>query len=242
MAIYKSGGKQADNQTDIEIISESASSAITTNSTNAANSSMQHHQLTAAATFQYNSDETFKNYLSKTYQTSVTVAAKPQSNFISNLSCINQILVQLTGTDKTDYYENKLRRCKPYSSVKPKDILEMEDDDEEDDENESEDNSEGEESEKKRARRANKLKAKKIIVIDDTNEEMHKPWITPELIKLIKHRNLLQAKINENNLNVSAANVSTMTAADDELVKKFKNLRNKVTKLVKKARSKLLWL
>ena len=59
---------------------------------------------------------------------------------------------------------------------------------------------------------------------------MHKPWITPELIKLIKHRNLLQTKINENNGKLDAS-------ADAELMKKFKNLRNKVTKLVKKARS-----
>ena len=59
---------------------------------------------------------------------------------------------------------------------------------------------------------------------------MHKPWITPELIKLIKHRNLLQSKINENNGKLDAS-------ADAELMKKFKNLRNKVTKLVKKARS-----
>ena len=85
------------------------------------------------------------------------------------------------------------------------------------------------------ATKIKRIKATHLIVIDDTNEEMHKPWITPELIKLIKHRNLLQSKIGENNVHSSADSAGPQP--DDELLKKFKNLRNKVTKLVKKARS-----
>jgi len=222
---------------DIEIISETSSTSTLTNQNQSATSS-----LVSTNTFMYNSDETFKNYLSKTYNNGLKIASKPQSNFVSNLSCINQILNQLKG-DKTNYFENKLKRYKPYSNVKPKDIIELdeegiEDDDDDDEDDEDEEGEDEESKEKKRIKRLKKeLKVKKVIIIDDTNEEMHKPWITPELIKLIKHRNLLQAKITENNLNISSAEIPG-TSADVELIKKFKNLRNKVTKLVKKARSK----
>jgi hypothetical protein len=222
---------------DIEIISETSSSSTVTNQNQSATSA-----LVSTNTFMYNSDETFKNYLSKTYNNGLKIASKPQSNFVSNLSCINQILNQLKG-EKTNYFENKLKRYKPYSNVKPKDILELdeegiEDDDDDDEDDEDEEGEDEESKEKKRIKRLKKqLKVKKVIIIDDTNEEMHKPWITPELIKLIKHRNLLQAKITENNLNISTAEIPA-TNADVELIKKFKNLRNKVTKLVKKARSK----
>jgi hypothetical protein len=138
---------------------------------------------------------------------------------MSNFACINQIL------NECDYY-NKLRRRKPYSNVRPNKILyESEEEDEE--------VNSGDEDAAEKDR--TKIKSKKIIVIDDTNEEMHKPWITPDLIKLIKQRNLLQSKINENNIKLDVD--SNTNAADAEVLKKFKNLRNKVTKLVKKARS-----
>jgi hypothetical protein len=238
---HANDNKQSENNlsmnTDIEIISESSSSTTL-------NQNQNMSTLVSTATFQYNSDETFKNYLSKTYNNSVTITSKPQSNFVSNLSCINQILGQLSG-DKTNFFENKLKRYKPYSAVKPKDIIELEeedieDDDDDDEDDEDEEGEDEESKEKKRVKRLKKqLKAKKVIIIDDTNEDIHKPWITPELIKLIKHRNLLQTKITENNLNISTVETSANAAtADVELIKKFKNLRNKVTKLVKKARSK----
>jgi hypothetical protein len=189
---------------DIEIISESFPVSISTAMINNFHSSSS-------------ADESLKSYLSKNYNTNIlNVACKPQSNFISNVTCLNQLL--------KDFYESKLRRYKPYSTIKAKDILEV--DDELDDE-EQEEAEEGEEVSKSTINK-DKVKSKQIIVIDDTNEEMHKPWITPDLIKLIKHRNLLQSKINENN--------SKSLQNDDELMKKFKNLRNKVTKLVKKAR------
>ena len=182
------------------------------------------------ASFQANSDEAFKAYLSKTYNNvQLAIAAKPQSNFISNLSCINQIL-----TDH-DYY-SKLRRRKPYSILKMREILIQDSDDEEEkDQGEQVDLIDVDEDDEGQKKSANGCVDKKIIVIDDTNEEIHKPWITPELIKLIKHRNLLQTKINEKS---KTQDLQTSTAeADVELMKKFKNLRNKVTKLVKKARS-----
>ena len=216
---------------DIEIISESSQ---------AQGSSSSSSQLASSITFQYNNDETFKNYLAKTYNSSLSIASKPQSNFISNLACINQILNQ------HDFYDNKLRRCKPYSSVKPKDILSVDNEDENESEtsdNESDVEMNDEATKESRKRSANKLKSKKIIIIDDTNEEMHKPWITPELIKLIKHRNLLQSKINENKTDAGESEadpVESRNPADAELIKKFKNLRNKVTKLVKKARKDYL--
>ena len=88
-----------------------------------------------------------------------------------------------------------------------------------------------------------KLKTKHVIIIDDTSEELHKPWITPDLIKLIKHRNLLQSKLTSENGNLSsevgAVVIGQTLQPDEELLKKFKNLRNKVTKLVKKARSNI---
>lgn len=146
-----------------------------------------------------------KNYL-KNYSTknlNLPIATKPQSNFISNFSLIDQLI------KKSDFYTNKLKRCKPYSNIKANQILTLESDDDSDDENDAVD----------------KIKTKKVILIDDSNEEMHKPWITPELIKLIKQRNLLQSKLPPDS-----------ETTDPELLKKFKNLRNKVTKLVKKAR------
>jgi hypothetical protein len=213
---------------DIEIINEASSSSSSS-------------QLASSITFQYNNDETFKNYLAKTYNSSLSIASKPQSNFISNLACMNQILSQ------HDFYDSKLRRCKPYSSVKPKDILTVDNEDENESEtsdNESDVDMNDEATKESRKRSSNKLKSKKIIVIDDTNEEMHKPWITPELIKLIKHRNLLQSKINENkpaaDEKSEADPAESRNPADAELIKKFKNLRNKVTKLVKKARKDYL--
>ncbi|RNA00684.1 hypothetical protein BpHYR1_031933 [Brachionus plicatilis] len=150
-----------------------------------------------------------KNYL-KNYSLknlNLPVATKPQSNFVSNFNLIDQLI------KKSEFYSNKLKRCKPYSNIKANQILTMESDDSDDEDPHTD----------------NKLKTKKVILIDDTNEEMHKPWITPELIKLIKHRNLLQSKIQADS---EANNV--------ELMKKFKNLRNKVTKLVKKARKEYL--
>ena len=78
-----------------------------------------------------------------------------------------------------------------------------------------------------------KIKKQKLIIINDTDEaeadETHKPWITPQLINLIKQRNLLQSKLNVQG-----------KEPDPDLMAKFKNLRNKVTKLVKNARSLLL--
>lgn len=227
--------KQVDkSNTEIEIISESSSS-VTSVSNNHQNSSAN--------------EEIFKNYLSKNYNAGSQVATGPksQSNFISNCSCINQMLNQLTDS-KTDYFENKLKRCKPYSNVKPKEILELQgafdlaasDDDDETEEGEDNDD---EENDKKKQKRLSKLKDTRVIVIDDTNEEMHKPWITADLIKLIKHRNLLQSKITENNLKATTSEeigTGLSKTADDELIKKFKNLRNKVTKLVKKARKDYL--
>ncbi|CAF0706719.1 unnamed protein product [Brachionus calyciflorus] len=154
-----------------------------------------------------------KNYL-KNYSTknlNLPIATKPQSNFVSNFNLIDQLI------KKTDFYTNKLKRCKPYSTVKANQILNIDDSD-----SDSENEQDG-------GDRNEKVKNKKIILIDDSNEEMHKPWITPELIKLIKHRNLLQSKLGPDS-----------ETTDPELLKKFKNLRNKVTKLVKKARKDYL--
>ena len=184
------------------------------------------------ASFQSAGDEALKAYLSKTYNNvQLAIAAKPQSNFISNLSCINQILAD------HDYY-SKMRRRKPYSILKMREILVLNDSVDEDTATHQADLIDVDQEHE-----ANRCVDKQIIVIDDSNEEIHKPWITPELIKLIKHRNLLQAKINEKNKNlelqvVEPSSSAASEAADAELMKKFKNLRNKVTKLVKKARSK----
>ena len=162
-----------------------------------------------------------KSYLAKNYSNKqLAITSKPQSNFISNVACINQLL------NECDYYESRKR--KPYSNLKLRNIY-NENSEEDDDEEENE--ATGDENSQKIKR----IKATHLIVIDDTNEEMHKPWITPELIKLIKHRNLLQSKIGEKN--VQSSGDSTDPQPDEELLKKFKNLRNKVTKLVKKARS-----
>ena len=178
---------------DIEIIEESFTTGV---------------EVTSALQSSHISDN-LKSHLAKSYNTSqIAIAAKPQSNFISNLNCIDQIL------EESDFY-NKLKRRKPYSNVKLRAIY---DESEEDDESDS---------------TGLKVKKKQVIIIDDTNEEMHKPWITPELIKLIKHRNMLQSKINQS-LNKKPEDANP---TDLQLIDKFKNLRNKVTKLVKKARS-----
>ena len=86
------------------------------------------------------------------------------------------------------------------------------------------------------------LHSTKCILIDDSNDDMlHKPWITPELIKLIKHRNLLQVKLTESgDLNAVTGGEATVGGGEQELLKKFRTLRNKVTKLVKKARKDYL--
>lgn len=147
-----------------------------------------------------------RSHLSKAYGhvTGLSMAAKPQSNFVNNVKCVNQLLA------KSDFYASKLRRCKPYSNLRSSAIVSTVDrglgSDEEDTVKINEPDS---------------FVNTKVIVIDDTNEEMHKPWISPELIKLIKQRNLLQAKLNE------SRNIDT--DVNDELVKKFKNLRNKVS-------------
>ena len=179
-------------------------------------------------------DEAFRSYLGKRFKGRLAVNPKLQGNFISNFSCINELLIE------SDYYTQ--RRCKPYSSLKLRSIY-NENFEVDESENECSDNDENENNEN--MPKTKKLKTKHVIVIDDTNEEMHKPWITPDLIKLIKHRNLLQAKLTESNAAKSAevngeadSSAALPVAPDEELLKKFKNLRNKVTKLVKKARSK----
>jgi hypothetical protein len=227
---------------DIEIISEAyPTSNIPSSALNNNNNNSRSYQ----SIQQQQQDELFKQYLAKNYNTILAVTTKPQSNFISNFSCLNQALNQISSGG---FYDNKLKRSKPYSAnIKLKDIdsiykqldLELDrEDGEEGDEDEEmiEIDASGNETKKK-------LNTTKLIVIDDTGDEMHKPWITPELINLIKHRNLLSAKINEKNLmnkdeNANGENDSASTSeADAELIQKFKNLRNKVTKLVKKARS-----
>jgi hypothetical protein len=148
----------------------------------------------------------------------LAIAAKPQSNFVSNITFINKML-------SDSNYFGTLKRSKPYSNLKIKQIT-MKFDDNNDQLLDIFINN-------THSNLNNKINNKKVIVIDDSNEEIHKPWITPELIKLIKHRNLLQEKINEKKTSSSFA-----SGGEEELLKKFKNLRNKVTKLVKKARSK----
>lgn len=169
-------------------------------------------------------DELFKSYLGRKFRGQLAVVPKPQCNFVSNFTCIKQIL------EDSNYYAN--RRCKPYSAIKLRSIYnENVYTESEDEENETNNVNENKTNKK--------LKSTHVIVIDDTNEELHKPWITPELIKLIKHRNLLQAKLVEN---TNQDSVSDLVGPDEELLKKFKNLRNKVTKLVKKSRSKFLFI
>ncbi len=191
---------------DIEIIGE----------TNCPDSNLIVTTTSAAPPIQskQSSDELFKSYLGRKFKGQLSVTSKPQSNFISNFSCISQILAEC------DYYTQRQRR--PYSNLKLRNVLTN---------NDSEgDESDAEDDESQQVKK--KLKTTHVIVIDDTNEEMHKPWITDDLIKLIKHRNMLQAKLGEKNGGGSEP--------DEELVKKFKNLRNKVTKLVKKARSNFM--
>ena len=158
-------------------------------------------------------EDLFKSYLGRTFSGQLAVVAKPQCNFISNLACIKQIL------DESNYYAS--RRCKPFSTVKLRAIYS---------ETSGDTESESEEAAECPADGHKRLRATRVIVIDDNSEDLHKPWITPELIKLIKHRNLLQAKL-------AASSNAEAAGPDDELLKKFKNLRNKVTKLVKKSRS-----
>lgn len=139
------------------------------------------------------------------------LVSKPQSNFVSNFECIDQI------TKKLNYDERKRPYCRLNNKLKRHIARAYNAEDSEDDSEIL--TSTGDDS--------NKVKKQKLIVIDDTSgDDTHKPWITPALINLIKQRNLLQSKLNE-----------TGQEPDPELVKKFKNLRNKVTKLVKNARS-----
>ena len=78
---------------------ENSSPAVTVNS----NSTAQNTMMIQTA-FQSNSDENFRNYLAKNYNSGqLAIATKPQCNFISNFGCINQILTEC------DFY-NKLRR------------------------------------------------------------------------------------------------------------------------------------
>lgn len=172
------------------------------------------------------SDEAFKSYLGRTFNGQLAITPKPQCNFISNFTYINQLIID------SDYYTTRNR--KPYSNVKLRSIYANNSGDEDSD-NEGQNDEDG-------APKCKKLKTKHVIVIDDTNEEMHKPWITQDLIKLIKHRNLLQSKLTESTAaqNAETADSVNPKAPDEELLKKFKNLRNKVTKLVKKARKDYL--
>lgn len=158
-----------------------------------------------------------RSHLNKYYaNSSMAIAAKPQSNFVNNVTCLSRMLV------KNDFYASKIRRFKPYSSLKANTILSVDNRGDSDD---------GEDEGSGVGGGGANAKAKKVILIDDSNEEMHKPWISPELIKLIKHRNLLQAKLNESKqligIDLESNNVEG-TDADTELLKKFKNLRNKV--------------
>jgi len=106
------------------------------------------------------SDELFKSYLGRKFKGQLSVTSKPQSNFISNFSCISQILAEC------DYYTQRQRR--PYSNLKLRNVLTN---------NDSEgDESDAEDDESQQVKK--KLKTTHVIVIDDTNEEMHKPWIT----------------------------------------------------------------
>jgi hypothetical protein len=157
-----------------------------------------------------NTDEKFKEYLTKNYSTDLSVSCKPQCNFVSNISCIDQCIQQ------SNYYENYLKKQQGFNKRTKYNSFSS---DNEDDIKNSSSNS------------ISKIKKQKIIVIDDTNEvgesdEAHKPWINTQLINLIKQRNLLQSKLNVQG-----------KEPDAELMAKFKNLRNKVTKLVKNARS-----
>ena len=153
-------------------------------------------------------DEKFKEYLTKNYNTDLSVSCKPQCNFVSNISCIDQCIQQ------SNYFENYLKKQQGFNKRTKYNSFSS---DNEDDNNQA-------------SNSISKIKKQKIIVINDTNEdcdEAHKPWITTQLINLIKQRNLLQSKLNVQG-----------KEPDAELMAKFKNLRNKVTKLVKNARSK----
>ena len=189
---------------DIEIISEIEYIQAPLNSTAAADES--------------SSSAAIKSHLAKSYAANnlpMSIAAKPQSNFVNNVTCLSRMLV------KNDLYTSKLRRCKPYSSVKPSLIL-----------NEENRNLDSDDDGESGGVGNDGVKARKVILIDDSNEEIHKPWISPELIKLIKHRNLLQAKLNESKhligIDLESINSIEETGVDAELLKKFKNLRNKV--------------
>lgn len=277
---------------DIEIISESYPSTVVHhhNHQQSSHTALANQLGTNTNSNTSTVSESFKAYLAKNYpSSSLAVAIKPQSNFMSNLACVNHALSQLQG----GYYENKMRRFRPYSSVKLKDIEsiykvleesgsgselkrtlrngedEMVDDGDENEDDEDDEDGDGDVGGSGgETKQQKKLKTTQIIVIDDQGDDIHKPWITPELINLIKHRNLLQAKINENEKNLMSTGAvngnggggemdvengearrmdekkenesATASEADVELIKKFKNLRNKVTKLVKKARKEYL--
>lgn len=200
-----------------------------------------------------NEDQVFKNYLLKAYGSGpVLISSKPQSNFTSNLTCIHQ-LMKKRGIE---FYDSKIRRCHPYSSIKHKAILSVEEDDADSD-GELEDGEDVRIELKfklsfhlilrmrlkaKPGSKSGNVRSRKVIVIDDDNQFnsqsasdtlLHKPWITPELIKLIKSRNQLQEKLNE-------TGETRGEAENEELLKKYRNIRNKVTKLVKKARKDYL--
>lgn len=186
---------------------------------------------TSSSSFQLANSESFKIHLAKTYKNpAITVATKPQSNFVSNLICINQTLSEL------DFY-NKTKRRKPYSTLKIREILLPDETAESGENGNAEISIEDSNDNTKEAG----LVDKQVIIIDDSNDDIHKPWITPDLIKLIKQRNLLQAKLAEFKPEEESSQ-SVPSQAEAELRKQFKNLRNTVTKLVKKARSNLFLL
>ena len=211
--------QQIDNE--IEIIGENFPLSSSSSSTT---TSVQNKLLTNKVSVNKNlslnsktlpTDEKFKEYLSKNYNTDLSVACKPQCNFVSNISCIDQCIQQ------SNYYENYLKKQQGFNKrIKYNSV--SSDNNNEDDRNLN-DNS------------ISKIKKQKIILINDTNDgdsdEAHKPWITPQLINLIKQRNLLQSKLSTQG-----------KEPDTELMAKFKNLRNKVTKLVKNARSMKFYL
>ncbi len=201
--------KQYQQDNEIEIISENFPISSSTSST----SSIQQKQALLNKNLSLNStnittttDEKFKEYLSKNYNMDLSVACKPQCNFVSNISCIDQCIKQ------TNYYENYLKKQQGFNKRIKFNSFSSDVDDE------------------NAGDSISKIKKQKIIVIDDTDEggsdEAQKPWITPQLINLIKQRNLLQSKL-----------TAQGKEPDAEMNAKFKSLRNKVTKLVKNARS-----
>ena len=102
--------QQIDNE--IEIIGENFPLSSSSSSTT---TSVQNKLLTNKVSVNKNlslnsktlpTDEKFKEYLSKNYNTDLSVACKPQCNFVSNISCIDQCIQQ------SNYYENYLKSRK----------------------------------------------------------------------------------------------------------------------------------